>query len=86
DKRTGLEEALQYVRPGESLVVWRLDRLGRTMRHLIRIVNELNERGVSLYSVYENITMGRSSDTGQHMFHLFTSFVGFERNLIRERT
>lgn len=44
DKRPGLEEALQYVRPGDSLVVWRLDRLGRTMRHLIHIVNELNER------------------------------------------
>lgn len=44
DKRPGLEEALQYVRPGDSLVVWRLDRLGRTMRHLIQIVNELNER------------------------------------------
>ncbi|WP_252188946.1 recombinase family protein [Bacillus mycoides] len=85
-KRPGLEEALQYVRPGDSLVVWRLDRLGRTMRHLIQIVNELNERGVSFYSVHENITMDRSSATDQLMFHLFASFAEFERNLIRERT
>ncbi|HEQ3529415.1 MULTISPECIES: recombinase family protein [Bacillus cereus group] len=86
DKRPGLEEALQYVRPGDSLVVWRLDRLGRTMRHLIQIVNELNERGISFYSVQESITMDRSSATGQLMFHLFASFAEFERNLIRERT
>ncbi|MPQ27454.1 recombinase family protein [Bacillus paralicheniformis] len=86
DKRPGLEEALQYVRPGDSLVVWRLDRLGRTMRHFIQIVNELNERGISFYSVHENITMDRSSATGQLMFHLFASFAEFERNLIRERT
>lgn len=85
-KRPGLEKALQYVRPGDSLVVWRLDRLGRTMHHLIHIVNELNEQGVSFYSVQENITMDRSSATGQLMFHLFASFAEFERNLIRERT
>jgi DNA invertase Pin-like site-specific DNA recombinase len=86
-KRPGLEKALQYVRPGDSLVVWRLDRLGRTMHHLIQIVNELNEQGVSFYSVQENITMDRSSATlGQLMFHLFASFAEFERNLIRERT
>ncbi|MGQ3740293.1 recombinase family protein [Bacillus sp. Fil] len=74
------------MRPGDSLVVWRLDRLGRTMHHLIQIVNELNEQGVSFYSVQENITMDRSSATGQLMFHLFASFAEFERNLIRERT
>ncbi len=67
-------------------VVWRLDRLGRTMRHLIQIVNESNERGVSFYSVHENITMDCSSSTGQLMFHLFAFFAEFERNLIRERT
>ncbi|AZJ24470.1 DNA invertase (plasmid) [Bacillus wiedmannii bv. thuringiensis] len=86
DNIPGLEEALQYVRPGDSWVVWRLDRLGRTMRHLIQIVNELNERGISIYIVHENITTDRSSATGQLMFHLFASFAEFERNLIRERT
>lgn len=56
------------------------------MRHLIRIVNELNERAISFYSVYENITMDHSSATGQLMFHLFASFAEFQRNLIGERT
>lgn len=82
-KRPGLQKALQYVRPGDSLVVWRLDRLRRTMHHLIQIVNE---QGVSFYSAQENITMDRSSATGQLMFHLFASLAEFERDLIRERT
>lgn len=56
------------------------------MRNLIQIVNELNERRVSFYSVHKNIKMDRSSATGQLMFHLFASFTEFERNLIRERT
>lgn len=86
DRRKGLDEALQYVRAGDTLVVWRLDRLGRTMRHLIQVVNDLNERGVSFHSLQENITMDRSNATGQLMFHLFASFAEFERNLIRERT
>ncbi len=86
EKRQGLEEALQYVRSGDTLVVWRLDRLGRTMHHLIQIVNDLNNRGISFHSFQENITMDRSNATGQLMFHLFASFAEFERNLIRERT
>lgn len=86
DKRKGLDEALQYVRTGDSIVVWRLDRLGRTMSHLIKVVNDLNERGISFHSLQENITMDRSSATGQLMFHLFASFAEFERNLILERT
>ncbi|SDY84278.1 recombinase family protein [Thermoactinomyces sp. DSM 45892] len=86
ERRKGLDEALEYVREGDTLVVWRLDRLGRTMRHLIEIVNGLNERGISFHSLQENITMDRSNATGQLMFHLFASFAEFERNLIRERT
>lgn len=86
DKRTGLEEALRFVRPGDTLVVWRLDRLGRNMQHLIQIVNNLNERGISFHSLQENITMDKSSATGQLMFHLFAAFAEFERNLIQERS
>ncbi|MEW9674383.1 recombinase family protein [Ammoniphilus sp. 3BR4] len=86
DKRPGLEEVLRYVRSGDTLVVWRLDRLGRNMQDLIRIVNELNERGISFHSLQENITMDRSSATGQLMFHLFAAFAEFERNLIQERS
>ncbi|MDM5188305.1 recombinase family protein [Bacillus sp. DX4.1] len=86
DKRPGLEEVLRFVRPGDTLVVWRLDRLGRNMQDLIHIVNELNDRGISFHSLQENITMDRSSATGQLMFHLFAAFAEFERNLIQERS
>jgi DNA invertase Pin-like site-specific DNA recombinase len=86
DKRPGLEEILRFVRPGNTLVVWRLDRLGRNMQDLIRIVNELNDREISFHSLQENITMDKSSATGQLMFHLFAAFAEFERNLIQERS
>ncbi len=84
--RPGLEMAIDFVRSGDTLVVWRLDRLGRNMEDLISIVNRLNERGVSFHSIQENITMDKSSSTGQLMFHLFAAFAEFERNLILERS
>lgn len=84
--RPGLEMAIDFVRSGDTLVVWRLDRLGRNMEDLISIVNRLNERGVSFHSLQENITMDKSSSTGQLMFHLFATFAEFERNLILERS
>lgn len=56
------------------------------MQHLIQIVNDLNERGISFHSLQENITMDKSSATGQLMFHLFAAFAEFERNLIQERS
>ncbi|MEF7566046.1 recombinase family protein [Cytobacillus firmus] len=86
DKRQGLEAALRFVRSGDTIVVWRLDRLGRNMQHLIEIVNELNDRGISFHSLQENITMDKASATGQLMFHLFAAFSEFERNLIKERS
>lgn len=85
-KRPGLEAAIDFAREGDSIVVWRLDRLGRNMEDLISIVNKLNERGVSFHSVQENITMDKSSSTGQLIFHLFAAFAEFERNLILERS
>jgi len=84
--RPGLENAIDFVRPGDTLVVWRLDRLGRNMEDLISIVNRLNEHGVSFYSLQENIKMDKASSTGQLMFHLFAAFAEFERNLILERS
>lgn len=51
DKRQGLEDALRFVRTGDAIVVWRLDRLGRNMQHLIKIVNDLNDRGISFHSL-----------------------------------
>lgn len=85
-QRPGLEEALQYAREGDTIVVWRLDRLGRNMQDLIQIVNTLNERGVGFHSLQENLTMDKSNATGQLMFHLFAAFAEFERNLIEERS
>ncbi|WPA40306.1 recombinase family protein [Staphylococcus aureus] len=85
-KRPGLDKAIEFARSGDTIVVWRLDRLGRNMQDLITLVNELNERGVSFHSLEENITMDKSSSTGQLLFHLFAAFAEFERNLILERS
>ncbi|WP_113525201.1 recombinase family protein [Staphylococcus aureus] len=85
-KRPGLDKAIEFTRSGDTIVVWRLDRLGRNMEDLITLVNELNNRGVSFHSLEENITMDKSSSTGQLLFHLFAAFAEFERNLILERS
>ena len=85
-KRPGLDRAIEFARSGDTIVVWRLDRLGRNMADLITLVNELNNRGVSFHSLEENITMDKSSSTGQLLFHLFAAFAEFERNLILERS
>ncbi|UBH16588.1 recombinase family protein [Macrococcus armenti] len=86
NNRPGLESAIEFARSGDVVVVWRLDRLGRNMEDLISIVNSLNERGISFHSLQENITMDKSSSTGQLLFHLFAAFAEFERNLILERS
>ena len=85
-KRPGLDKAIEFARSGDTIVVWRLDRLGRNMEDLITLVNELNNRGVSFHSLEENITMDKSSSTGRLLFHLFAAFAEFERNLILERS
>ena len=83
-ERPGLQEALSYIRKGDTLVVWRLDRLGRTLKHLIETVNELEERGIGFQSLQEAIDTTTSS--GRLVFHIFGALAEFERNLIRERT
>ncbi|HDE6879212.1 recombinase family protein [Staphylococcus epidermidis] len=85
-KRPGLDSVIEFARNGDTVVVWRLDRLGRNMQDLINLVNELNKRGISFYSIEENIIMNKSSSTGQLIFHLFAAFAEFERNLILERS
>jgi DNA invertase Pin-like site-specific DNA recombinase len=83
-ERKGLEQALSYVRKGDTFVVWRLDRLGRSLPHLIATMTALEERGIGFKSLTENIdttTSGRKL-----IFHIFGSLAEFERNLIRERT
>lgn len=82
--RPELESALKALRTGDSLVVWRLDRLGRNLADLVRIVTELEGRGVGLVSLTEQINTG--SPSGKLVFHLFAALAEFERNLIRERT
>jgi DNA invertase Pin-like site-specific DNA recombinase len=83
-ERKGLEEALHYVRKGDSFVVWRLDRLGRSLPHLIATMTDLEERGIGFKSLTENIDTTTSG--GKLIFHIFGALAEFERNLIRERT
>jgi DNA invertase Pin-like site-specific DNA recombinase len=83
-ERKGLEEALNYVRKGDTLVVWRLDRLGRSLPHLISTMTDLEQRGIGFKSLTENIDTTTSG--GKLIFHIFGALAEFERNLIRERT
>ena len=82
--RNGLDSAMKFTRPGDTLAVWKLDRLGRSLKHLIDVVNDLNKRGVFFKSVQENIDT--SSSGGKLTFHLFGALAEFERDIIRERT
>ena len=83
-ERPGLTEALSHLREGDTLVVWRLDRLGRSLPHLIETVNVLQKQGVAFQSITEHIDT--STPTGKLVFHIFGALAEFERNLITERT
>ena len=83
-ERTGLDESLNYVRAGDTLVVWRLDRLGRSLPHLIETITGLNNRGIGFKSITENIDTTTSG--GKLVFHIFGALAEFERDIIRERT
>jgi DNA invertase Pin-like site-specific DNA recombinase len=83
-KRPGLAKALARIRPGDKLVVWRLDRLGRDFRHLNDIADDLHKRGAHFLSLAEGIDT--SSTVGEVIYRLFSVFSDFERNIIRERT
>jgi DNA invertase Pin-like site-specific DNA recombinase len=82
--RPGLRQALDYVREGDVLVVWKLDRLGRSLAHLIETVTALEERRVGFRSITEAIDT--TTPSGRLVFHLFGALGQFERDLIRERT
>jgi DNA invertase Pin-like site-specific DNA recombinase len=84
EERKGFTEALSHLREGDTLVVWRLDRLGRSLRHLIDTVTELHEGGVGFKSLQENIDTTTSG--GKLVFHIFGALAEFEREIIRERT
>ena len=82
--RPGLAAALAYLRGGDVLAVWRLDRLGRSMPHLIETIAALETRGVGFRSLTENIDT--TTPGGRLIFHVFGALGQFERDLIRERT
>ena len=84
DKRPGLEAALERLHDGDTLIVWKLDRLGRSLAHLVTTVNELAARGVDFRSVNEKIDT--TTPGGKLIFHVFAAMAEFERELIRERT
>lgn len=83
-ERPGLTNALKECRSGDTLVVWKLDRLGRSLPHLVETVRELAENGIGFKSLQENIDTTTSG--GKLIFHIFASLAEFERDLIRERT
>jgi len=83
-ERPGLQAALTHLREGDTLIVWRLDRLGRSLKHLIETVTILKEQGVAFRSLTENIDTATA--TGNLVFQIFGALAEFERNLIKERT
>jgi len=84
ERRPELDKLLDQLRPGDTLVVWRLDRLGRSIRHLIDQLHVLADRGVGFRSLQE--TIDTTSPGGRLVFHVFAALAEFERDLIRERT
>ncbi len=82
--RKGLLEALQFARDGDTLVVWKLDRLGRSLKHLIETITALNNKNIGFKSITENIDT--TTPGGKLIFHIFGALAEFERDIIRERT
>ena len=83
-ERPALKEALTFLRKGDTLVVWKLDRLARSLRQLIDTIEALEERGIGFRSVTESIDTTTSG--GRLVFHIFGALAEFERSIIRERT
>jgi DNA invertase Pin-like site-specific DNA recombinase len=84
DDRPTLAQLLDQLRPGDTLVVWKLDRLGRSLRHLVDTVTDLADRGIGFRSLQEAIDT--TTPGGKLVFHVFAALAEFERDLIRERT
>ena len=83
-ERPGLQGAMAHLRAGDTLVVWRLDRLGRTLKHLIATVTDLSDHGIGFKSLQEN--MDTTTSGGKLIFHIFGALAEFEREVVRERT
>jgi DNA invertase Pin-like site-specific DNA recombinase len=84
DDRPGFTECLQYLREGDTLIVWRLDRLGRNMRSIVNTLHDLTERGVNVRSLHDGVDT--STSTGRMVAGILMSIAEYERELIRERT
>lgn len=84
DDRPGLQQALEFLKPGDILTVWRLDRLGRSLKHLIETVTLLSQRGVGFKTLTEAIDT--TSAAGRLTLHVFGALAEFERELIKQRT
>src|SRR4051794_14077958 len=82
--RPALSEALAFARSGDTLIVWKLDRLARSMKQLIETIEELRQRGIGLRSLTE--ALDTTTAQGRLVFHMFGALAEFERSLIRERT
>jgi DNA invertase Pin-like site-specific DNA recombinase len=82
--RPGLQRALSRLKPGDVLVVWKLDRLGRSLAHLIEVITDLRDAGIGLQSLQEQIDT--TSAGGRFYFHMLAALAEFERELIAERT
>lgn len=83
--RPGLEACLRALAPGDTLIVWRLDRLGRSMLHLVTVIAELGQRQVGFRSLCDG-ALDTTTATGELVFHSFSALAQFERRLIQERT
>jgi DNA invertase Pin-like site-specific DNA recombinase len=83
--RPGLDECLAKLQEGDTLIVWRLDRLGRTVRHLIDLIEGLRQRKVGFKSICDG-AIDTTTASGELIFHIFTALAQFERRLIQERT
>ena len=83
--RPGLTLCQECLRRGDTLVVWRLDRLGRSMRHLVTMIEDLKERGIAFRSICDGV-IDTTTPSGELIFHVFSALAQFERRLIQERT
>ena len=87
DERPGLDNCLKALRKGDILVVWKLDRLGRSLKHLINIIDNLNKKGIGFKVLSgEGANIDTTTPAGKMIFSIFGAFAEFERELIRERT
>lgn len=84
-ERPGLDECLSELKSGDTLIVWRLDRLGRSMQHLVSLIEDLKQKDISFKSICDGV-IDTTSASGELIFNIFSSLAQFERRLIQERT